>query len=195
MYLAALWYKSTYIIDDGSAFEIYAPLGLKTEFVGEAQTDCVARDRVLRGEVQLVFISPESIIGKEVYRKMLLSSQYKEKLVALAVDEAHCVKTWGDQFRKSFSMIGELRSLVPTPVKILAVTATATTETFHVVTQRLSMDNPTIIALPPHRDNIMDRVDPSIDVNNLTDLLRDEFQTKRASFPKTILFVRTYEDC
>ena len=32
---------------------------------------------------------------------MLLSPPYQENLVALAVDEVHCIKSWGDQFRKS----------------------------------------------------------------------------------------------
>ena len=86
----------------------YSPRGLKVEFVGEAQTDLSCKERVLSGEVQLVFITPENIIENKVYREMLLSSVYQENLVALAVDEAHCVKSWGDQFR-SFARIGDLR--------------------------------------------------------------------------------------
>ena len=38
--------------------------GLTTEFVGSAQTSSSACKRVVRGEVQLVFITPESL---EVY--------------------------------------------------------------------------------------------------------------------------------
>ena len=68
--------------------------GLSTEFVGEAQDDKMARRRVLSGDVQLVFISPESILNNVHYRNMLHTPQYKDKLVAVAVDEAHCVKTW-----------------------------------------------------------------------------------------------------
>ena len=49
---------------------------------------------------------------------MLLSVHYKEKLVGLAIDEAHCVKTWGDDFIVSFAHIGDLRSLVPTHIGI-----------------------------------------------------------------------------
>ena len=102
------------------------------EFVGEEQTDACARRKVLNGEMQLVFISPESLINNTLYRNMLLSHKYKERLVALAVDEAHCVKTWGDEFRLAFAQIGELRSLIPASVNVIALTATATSETYTV---------------------------------------------------------------
>ena len=32
--------------------------------------------------------------------------------MALVVDEAHCVKTWGDEFWMAFAEIGTLRSLI-----------------------------------------------------------------------------------
>ena len=50
--------------------------------------------KVLNGDVQLVFISPENLTNNKSYRDMLLSEKYKNKLVGLIVDEAHCVKTW-----------------------------------------------------------------------------------------------------
>ena len=81
---------------------------------------------------------------------MLMSPIYKEKLIALVVDEAHCVKTWGDKFRKTFASTVELQSIIPVSVKVLALTATATTETFFTVTRRLSMDNPNLVTLPPN---------------------------------------------
>ena len=42
----------------------YAAGGLTVEYVGEAQTERSAINRVLKGEAQLVFISPESILAK-----------------------------------------------------------------------------------------------------------------------------------
>ena len=42
----------------------------------------------------VVYISPESLVCNPVYRNMLLSPIYKDKLVALGIDEAHCVKSW-----------------------------------------------------------------------------------------------------
>ena len=68
--------------------------GLKAEFVGQAQTDPNVVKRVLEGDLQILFISPENLLNNEKFRSLLLTPKYKEKLVALAVDEANCVKTW-----------------------------------------------------------------------------------------------------
>jgi len=74
--------------------EKFNTMGIKTEFIGEAQDNPCSRRRVLNGEAQLVFISPENAIQNSIYRNMFLSDQCKHRLVALAVDEAHCVRTW-----------------------------------------------------------------------------------------------------
>ena len=85
----------------------FSPMGLCTEYVCDSQ-DRTVKARVIKGEVQLVFISPESLISNKAYRRMLLSDIYQQHLVALVVDEAHCIKTWGDEFRTAFSEIGNL---------------------------------------------------------------------------------------
>ena len=82
--------ESTYLIDDGPENKVYTK-GIETEFVGEDQHDDDAIKSV-NGRVQLVFISPESIITNVQYGNMLLSNIYKENLVALVVDD--CVRTW-----------------------------------------------------------------------------------------------------
>lgn len=72
----------------------FVPRGIRAEYVGELQCDETAISRVMRGNVQLLLISPESILLNLKYRNMLTSTTYKENLVALVIDEAHCVKTW-----------------------------------------------------------------------------------------------------
>ena len=67
---------------------------LNTEFVSEAQKDPTATCNVLAIKILLVYISPEALLKNYQYRHMLLSEAYKEKLVALAVNEAHCIQTW-----------------------------------------------------------------------------------------------------
>ena len=66
--------------------------GLSVDFVGESQMDKAACEQIVKGETQLVYVSPENSIPK--YCQMLLSPVYKENLIGIAVDEAHCVKTW-----------------------------------------------------------------------------------------------------
>ncbi len=175
--------------------EKYASRGLTVECVGEAQTDAGAVRKILNGEVQLVFISPERIISKGIFRNMLLSPAYAKNLVAIVVDEAHCVKTWGDEFRVAFSEIGDLRSLIQDNVGVHALTATSTTETFYIVTRRLCMDNPTLIASPPFRDNISYEVHPKIDVESFGEKIAEEIREKQRLYPKTVIYVRTYTDC
>ena len=118
----------------------------------------------------------------------LLSPQYQQNLVALVIDEAHCVKTWGDSFRKAFAEIGDVRSIITSSVNVLALMATATKETY-VIVKRLSLENPTVIALPPFRNNISYSVQPKVDVHILGEMLYQELKAKRISFPKMILYM------
>ena len=53
--------------------------------------------------------------------------------------QVYVVKYRGDNFRKSFAEIGIVRSLIPTNVNILALTATATKETADILMERLCM--------------------------------------------------------
>jgi len=58
--------------------EKFSALGWNVEFVGEAQTDKTTFGRVISGEAQLPYISPENMINNSVYCKMLLTSACKE---------------------------------------------------------------------------------------------------------------------
>ena len=49
---------------------------------------------VERGNYQLVYMSPESMLAVLRWRKMFSSTVYQENLMAMAVDEAHRVDKW-----------------------------------------------------------------------------------------------------
>ena len=74
--------------------EKFTTKGIAAEFVGELQQDINAMDNVRTGQCQLVYISPESILRNPQWREMLLTSAYKENLVGLVIDEAHCITKW-----------------------------------------------------------------------------------------------------
>jgi len=72
----------------------YGKLGISFEFVGELQQDIESMNSVQKGLVQLLFVSPESLISNPQWREMLRLQVYQERTVALVVDEAHCIAMW-----------------------------------------------------------------------------------------------------
>uniref|UniRef100_A0A1X7VJQ2 Helicase ATP-binding domain-containing protein n=1 Tax=Amphimedon queenslandica TaxID=400682 RepID=A0A1X7VJQ2_AMPQE len=136
------------MIDQRSKFQA---MGIVTEFVGEDQCDSSAMRRVLAGEVQLVY-----------------------KLVATIVDEAHCVKTWGDSFRAAYAHLGDTRSLLPSNVKVMALTATATHSTYCTICNSLMSKDPVLIGCLPNRHNITYEVKPLLDMNSFCGSVAEE---------------------
>lgn len=88
------------------------------------------------------------------------------------------MKLWGDKFRRVFSRIGDIHSLIPNKVKVLALTATATAETFHTVIQRLSMSEPILVAVLPNRINILYRIYPKVSIDQFSASLCTELAEK-----------------
>ena len=60
----------------------------------------------------------------------------------------------GDQFRREFSRIGELRSIISSNVNMMALTATASNSLRRQVMKTLGMRNAAIISVPPNKNNI-----------------------------------------
>ena len=63
--------------------------GIKAVFLS---TDCPST--VIDSECRFLFASPEALLGVQRWRSMLISKQFWARLVAIAIDEAHCVVKW-----------------------------------------------------------------------------------------------------
>ena len=50
--------------------------------------------RLRDGHYHIVFAHPETMISSKYGRELLLSKTYQENVVALVVDEAHCIVEW-----------------------------------------------------------------------------------------------------
>ena len=61
--------------------------------VGGEEVLAVDRD-VEAGKYSLLFCAPEAIIGTEKWKEMLVRPPLSKQVVAIAVDEAHCVSKW-----------------------------------------------------------------------------------------------------
>ena len=60
----------------------------------------------------------------------------------------------GEYFRQEFRNLGEVRSLIPSNIHIMAMTATATTTTRNQVIAILGLVNPVVVAVSPDKSNI-----------------------------------------
>ena len=97
-----------------------------------------------------------------------------------------------DGFRKGYGRFGEFRALLPPPVHVMALTATATAPSCVKTIDSLRMYNPQVISKPLHKKNIFYSVHLKGSVEDLVDLLLDCWQRFRASMPRTIVFCRHY---
>ena len=75
-------------------------------------------ERCIAGQVKFLYISPERLIGGII--QMLQGANVS----LIAIDEAHCISSWGHDFRPEYTQLGQLRDLFP-KVPIMALTATA----------------------------------------------------------------------
>ena len=102
----------------------------------------------------------------------------------------------GETFRREFSKIGEVRSIIPDRVNVMALTATATKATRKHVCRRLGMSAPVVISRSPNKPNI--KLIVRVKEGTIDDTmagLADELIEKRAAMPRVIIFVRTYDAC
>ncbi|XP_070535048.1 uncharacterized protein [Ptychodera flava] len=105
-------------------------------------------------DVHVLYAHPEAIVSSKEGRRFLLRKRFKEKLVAVAVDEAHCCIDWGHEFRPDYSRLCVLASLFP-DVPHLALTATATRKYEEGIISSLCLRNPVRIRENPDRPNII----------------------------------------
>lgn len=105
-------------------------------------------ENIASQKVKILYISPERLNSKDFLRKI---SSYKISLIA--VDEAHCISEWGQDFRPSYLKIKNIKSLFPN-VPILALTATATKKVTSDIIEKLELRNPIVYSNSFQRDNI-----------------------------------------
>ena len=91
--------------------------------------------------------------------------------------------------------MGEIRSLIPPSVNMMALTATATRPLRTTVASILGMLEPTVIAVSPCKANIMYAIEQyeSMDVS-LGPIVK-RLDKERTKTPRLIIYCRSYSDC
>ncbi len=104
---------------------------------------------IKRGRYKLVYLAPES-----------LSSSFVEQLAAsvdishIAVDEAHCISSWGHDFRLSYREIADFIEQLPQRPVVSAFTATATPQVKADILESLRLLQPNTYETGYERENL-----------------------------------------
>lgn len=114
-------------------------------------------DQASSGHLSLLYLSPEKFLTSEIQ-----SFLRRVKLNLIAIDEAHCVSTWGHDFRPEYSKIGQIRKSFQN-IPFLALTATADKATQQDIANQLQLINPKIITSSFERANLRVQIKPAID--------------------------------
>ena len=105
-------------------------------------------DNCIYGNYKFLYLSPERL------QQELVQDRIRQMNVNLiAVDEAHCISQWGNDFRPAYKNINILRQLHPT-VNVIALTASATPEVVKDIITELDFISPKVFKQSFYRPNI-----------------------------------------
>ncbi|XP_060078265.1 ATP-dependent DNA helicase RecQ-like [Ylistrum balloti] len=147
---------------------------------------------IKEGTFNFVFSSPETAL-KPFWKDIFMSNVWRENTIALVVDEVHCVSEWGEDFRRDFRYLHELRSAIHAPV--LALTATSTEAVKQDIKKYLQIDDAVIIDKSPDRPNIFldfKKAD-STDLEEKLDWLLTHLREKSSAAKKIIVYCRSID--
>lgn len=105
-------------------------------------------NRCKDGLTKLLYVSPERLTNR-----IFLQNLEEIKISFIAVDEAHCISEWGQDFRPSYQNIKNFRANFHN-IPCLALTATATQKVLSEIQLKLNLKNPEIFQKSFRRTNI-----------------------------------------
>ena len=107
-----------------------------------------------------------------------------------------CILCRGETFRHEFTHLGEVRSLVPEHVRMMALTATATKATRTSVCRTLGMKSPIVVSVTPNKLNIKYSVEIiKVSLEETFAPLVEEVRLNRVTTNRAIIYCHSYESC
>jgi len=113
--------------------------------------------KIKHNQLKLLYVSPERVNSEGFYNFMK-----SVNISFFAIDEAHCVSIWGNDFRSDYVELKHLKSQFP-EVPIIALTATADAATRDDIKNQLNIPNAKLFLSSFERENILLKAMPAKD--------------------------------
>ncbi|KAJ7490054.1 DNA helicase [Mycena galericulata] len=143
------------------------------------------RERIYGGsKPTLLYVTPERLKVSASLKNMLAYLYRGKELARFVIDEAHCISTWGQDFREAYQELHTLRDDFP-DVPIMALTATADRKTIDDILDRLKLQDPAVFQQSFNRTNLNYRVVPKGSVDQMVSFIKGTHPNKTGVIYRT----------
>ena len=144
--------------------------------------------------LKLLYLTPEGFLRTNSIKNIIHELYENEFLARIVIDEAHCVSSWGHDFRKDYQSLNYFKEKYP-EIPILALTATARSKVITDTCKILKIEDCRIINSGFDRPNLVFEVRPK--QKKMDDTLNEILQfIKSKHYNDTgIIYCMTQKDC
>lgn len=111
------------------------PVGLLNSTQSDEDSNQVFQ-KLVQGTLKILYTSPERLFARD---SLLFTQLQSLNISLIAIDEAHCISSWGHDFRPAYTRLIELRKALP-KAPLLALTATADAMTKQDIRKQLGLE-------------------------------------------------------
>ena len=105
---------------------------------------------IKQSKYKFLYITPESLLS---LKDFLIDIEEHNGISLIAIDEAHCISSYGNDFRPKYRDVAFFKEILPN-IPLLAVTATATETVAEDICNVLKLNNKNIIRSSFNRENL-----------------------------------------
>ncbi|MFC6268250.1 RecQ family ATP-dependent DNA helicase [Frigoriflavimonas asaccharolytica] len=159
--------------------------GIEAEYLSSELEDFAAEtiySRCKEGITKILYVSPERLSQPQFLQQI-----QEIKISFLAIDEAHCISEWGQDFRPSYQNIKNFKKDIA-GISCIALTATATPKVLDEIIKKLDLKNPQLFQKSFRRENL------KLIKENVADKYQTVFNILKYNNSSGIIYARTRKE-